>query len=217
MQGVMFGNKHSFHNWRLMLRSRPVISPPTPKTVYVDVPGADGSLDMTDTLTGYTQYKNRKISFEFVVMAGRAEWPAIYSEIMDALHGKVLEIVFDDDPHYFYKGRVTVGKWEAENVMASTITMTADVEPYKTSRFSDPTYKNLTVDGSRTVTVRGTRKPAVPTFIVSADMQVSFKSNTFTLAAGENIFPEIVIRQGENLFEFTGDGTVSIVYRGGRF
>lgn len=217
MQGVTFGNKHSYHNWRLMLKSRPVISPPTPKTMYVDIPGADGAIDMTDSLTGYTQYKNRKIAFEFVMLADRAEWPSIYSEIMDVLHGNVVEIVFDDDSQYCYKGRVAVGRWEAENVRTSTLTMTAEVEPFKTARFSNPAYKNLTVDGSRTVMVRGTRKPTVPAITVSSDMQVSFNGNAYTLTAGENILPGIIIRQGENLLDFTGNGTVSIDYRGGRF
>lgn len=216
MRGVMFNEKHSYHHWGLLLSSRPVISPPTPKTKYVEVPGADGSLDLTDTLTGYTQYKNRKITFEFVVMAGRAAWPAIYSDIMDTLHGNVVEIVFDDDPQYAYKGRVTVGKWEAEKVTAF-LKITAEVEPYKTARYSDPAYKNLAVDGSRTVTLCGTRKPTVPAFTVSADMQMTFKGNTYTLTKGENTIPEIIIRQGVNTLDFTGNGTVSIDYRGGRF
>lgn len=216
MKGVMFDNRHSFHHWGLMLKSRPVISPPTPKTMYVDVPGADGSLDLTESLTGYTQYKNRKITFEFVVIAGRAAWPAIYSDILDTLHGNVVEIVFDDDPHYAYRGRVTVGKWDGKWATA-TLTMTAEVEPYKTARYAEPGYKNLMVEGSRTVKVCGTRKPSVPAFTVSADMQVSFGGNVYTLTAGKNILPEIVIRQGENLLEFTGNGTVSIDYRGGRF
>lgn len=216
MRGVTFDKKHSYHNWGLMLKSRPVISPPTPKTMYVDVPGADGSLDLTESLTGYTQYKNRKITFEFVVIAGRSTWPAIYSDILDTLHGNVVDIVFDDDPHYAYRGRVTVGKWDGKWATA-TLTMTAEVEPYKTARYSEPGYKNLTVEGSRTVKVRGTRKPSVPAFTVSADMQVSFGGKAYTLTTGENILPEIIIRQGENLLEFTGNGTVSIDYKGGRF
>lgn len=214
MIGVTFNIKHSYHQWGLMLRSRPVISPPTPKTKYAEVPGADGSLDLTDTLTGYTQYKNRKITFEFVIMAGRASWPAIYSDIMDTLHGNIVEIVFDDDPDYVYTGRVTVGKWDAEKVTA-TLTMSAEVEPFKTERYA--TSQSMTVEGSRTVTVSGTRKPAVPTFTVSADMQVSFGGSSYTLTAGENRIPEIIIRQGENTLVFTGTGTVTIEYKGGRF
>lgn len=217
MRGVQFNGKHSYHQWKLLLKARPVISPPTPVTRYVEVPGADGMLDMTDTLTGYTQYSNRSISFEFTILASRAEWPVIYSDILDTLHGNVAEIVFDDDPHYYYRGRVTVGSLAAQNIMAATLTMTAEVEPYKTARYSDPAYKNLTVNGGRAVKVSGTRKPSVPAITVSNDMQVTYKGNTYTLTAGENILPEIVIRQGENLLEFTGNGTVSIDYRGGRF
>lgn len=216
MRGVTFDNKHSYHHWGLMLRSRPVISPPAPKTKYVDVPGADGALDLTDSLTGYTQYKNRKITFDFVIVAGRASWPAIYSDILDTLHGNVVEIVFDDDPQYAYRGRVTVGKWDAAK-MTATLTMSAEVEPFKTARFSDPAYKNLKVEGSRTVTLHGMRKPAVPAFTVSSNMQLTFRGSTYTLTAGENRLPEIVIRHGENTLAFTGNGTVSIDYRGGRF
>lgn len=214
MRGVTFDNKHSYHEWHLMFKSRPVISPPTPKTKYVEVPGADGALDMTNTLTGYTQYKNRKISFEFVIVAGRASWPAIYSDIMDTLHGNTVNIIFDDDPLYAYRGRITVGKWDAEKKTA-TLTMTAEVEPFKIDLFA--TTKSLTVNGNGSVTVLGARKPAVPVVTVSSDMQLAFRGSTYTLTAGENRIPEIVIRQGENKFDFTGNGTVSIEYRGGRF
>lgn len=216
MQGVKFNGKHSYWEWGLMFRSRPDISPPTPKTKYVEVPGADGSLDMTDTLTGYTQYQNRKISFDFIIMADRAFWPAIYSDLLDTLHGNVVEIIFDDDPDYCYKGRVTVGKWDADKVTA-VITMTAEVEPFKTERNSNPAYKGLTVNESLTVTIPGTRKPVVPGITVSSDMQLDFGGGTYTLTAGENHIPDIIIRQGENTLVFTGEGTVDIDYRGGRF
>lgn len=216
MQGVMFNDKHSYWEWGLMFRSRPVISPPDPKTKYVDVLGMDGLLDMTDTMTGYTQYNNRTITFEFVIMADRTFWPAIYSDLLDTLHGNVVDIVFDDDPGYAYKGRVTVGEWDAEKVTAN-ISMTAEVEPFKTERHSNPAYKGLTVTESLTVMIPGTRKPSVPGITVSSDMQLDFRGNTYTLTAGENHIPDIIIRQGENTLVFTGDGTVDIDYRGGRF
>jgi len=216
MRGVMFGNKHSYHRWGLMLKSRPVISPPTPKTKYVDVPGADGAIDMTETLTGYAQYENRKITFEFVLKADRDSWSAIYSDLLDYLHGKNHEIIMDEDPNFYYYGRVTVNKWNVSH-MIPTVTMTAEVEPYKTARFSDPRYTNLTVDKSLTVALYGMRKPTVPVFSVSADMQLAFNGKTYTLPAGESKIPDVVIREGANTLVFTGNGTVSIDYRGGRF
>ena len=216
MQGVMFDDKHSFYRWGLMFRRRPVISPPTPKTKYVEVPGADGAIDMTEALTGYTQYQNRQISFEFIIMAGRDRWPAIYSDLMDTLHGRKVRIIFDDDPNYFYTGRVTVGKWNAEKVTA-IITMTADVEPYKTERMQRKKSCTLTEDGV-TVTIQGTKKPVVPDITATYDgAQVSFRGSTYALKAGANRIPGIVIREGDNEFTFTGSGTVELSYEGGRF
>lgn len=216
MQGVKFDDKHSYYHWGLMFKKRPVISPPLPKTKYVEVLGADGAIDMTDSLTGYTQYQNRQISFEFIIMAGRENWPAIYSDLMDTLHGRKVRIIFDDDPDYFYTGRVTVGKWDAEKVTA-IITMSAEVEPFKTAVLRKTQNVTLTEEGV-TVTIQGTKKPVVPDITASDDgVEVSFRDSTYTLAAGANRIPGIVIREGENEFTFTGSGTVDITYEGGRF
>lgn len=126
----MFDKKHSYYNWKLMLKTAPKITSPQPKTHYVDIPGADGSLDLAQMLTGKVQYKNRTIEMEFVTVAGRDEWPAIYSEILNDLHGKLKEIRLDDDPLHIYTGRVTVGDPERANGVI-TLRITAEVEPYK--------------------------------------------------------------------------------------
>ena len=130
MRGVMFGTIHSYWDWGLMLKKAPDISPPEPKTHYVDIPGAQGAMDLTELLTGKVQYKNRSIRMEFNMKAGREEWSAIYSAILNELHGQKTEITLDVDPMHHYTGRVIVGKptWDKRIV---TITMTAEVEPFK--------------------------------------------------------------------------------------
>lgn len=130
MRGVMFDNRHSYWDWGLMLKTAPKISSPEPKTHYVDIPGAHGSLDLTEALTGKVQYKNRTITLEFISTAGRAEWSAVYSAILSELHGQVKKIRLDDDSQHTYTGRVTVGDpvWENETV---TLPMTAEVDPHK--------------------------------------------------------------------------------------
>ena len=134
MQGVTFGNKHSYREWGLLLKTRPVISPPKPKTKLVQVPGSDVVIDLTETLTGNVHYEPRTIKCEFWVVDGRLKWSAVYSSILDELHGKRLQIIMDDDPNYYYIGRVSVDSWESEQA-ASTIVITAEVEPYKHSRY----------------------------------------------------------------------------------
>lgn len=217
MLGVTFGNKHSYWDWGLLLKSYPEISPPEPKTKLVDVPGTNGMLDLSETLTGHVQYENRTIKFEFVTKISRSEWPFICSEIYDCIHGKTLDIIMDDDTDYCYTGRITIKKREVVKAVTMEITVEAEVEPFKTKLFSNSAYKSLNVADELTVNVFGARKPVVPEFNASAEMQMLFCGNTYTLPEGDSKFPDVVIREGDNEFTFTGNGTVSINYREGRF
>lgn len=235
MNGVTFGTKHSFRDWGLYLRKRPIISPPSPKTVYIDVPGSDGSLDLTESLTGDVKYENRKIKCEFWVLQDRVKWSNIYSEILDYLHGQQMRIIFDEDPTYYYTGRVQVNEWESDQT-TSKIVIEGLVEPYKNELFGSlddwewnpfnfetgiiRDYSELTVDGELSFIIEGNRKPVVPSFIVNSDdgsgMTVTFNSVTYNLIDGTNRVINIKITNGTNTLVFKGNGTVSINYRGGR-
>lgn len=235
MNGVKFGDKHSYKDWGLFLKSRPEISPPSTKTVYVDIPGSDGIIDLTESLTGDVKFDNRSIKCEFVVIDARNIWSNIYSEIMDYLHGKRLKIILDEDPTYYYIGRVQVNEWKSDKA-TSTITIEGNVEPYKMEMFSSleewewdsfnfetgiiRNYKEIRVDETLTFTIEGRRKSVVPTFIVESDdgsgLKVQFKGSTFDLPDGTSKVVNIVIKEGLNTLKFTGNGTISIDYRGGR-
>lgn len=132
MRGVTFDKKHSYWTWGLMLQSAPEISSPKPKTKYVNVLGMDGALDISEALTGAMRYEQRKINMEFVIVADRENWSAIYSDILAALHGKKVQITLDSDPMHQYTGRVTVDTPKVRNGWI-TLKMTALVDPYKTS------------------------------------------------------------------------------------
>lgn len=136
MNGVMFGNKHSYRNWGLLLKKYPVFSPPRPQVKMIEVPGSDTVIDLTGTLTGSVKYGIRHGKFEFFVIDGRHKWPAVYSAIMNELHGKRVQITMDDDPNYYYVGRVAVDEWESDQASA-TIVLTAEVEPYKRARHGE--------------------------------------------------------------------------------
>lgn len=139
------GFKNTWDDWHILASSRPVFVPPTVKTNYVDIPGMNGSLDLSEALTKYPTYNNRSGTFKFRVMndyvkddkiiyesndVGR--WAQRYSEIMDYLHGKSLYAVLADDPMWFYHGRFTVDSWETSDTW-SEITIGYDVNPFKWS------------------------------------------------------------------------------------
>lgn len=134
---ITFGDKNTWDDWHLIPTSRPVIAPPEPKISQIDIPGSDGVLDLSDSLTGYMNYENRTGSIEFMVVNDlyylvdtHKEWSELYTEIMKHLHGKKMRMVLEDDPGYFYEGRFKVESWESEE-HHSKITIAYDVGPYK--------------------------------------------------------------------------------------
>lgn len=235
MNGVSFNEKHSYNDWGLTLKSRPIISPPSPKTIYINVPASDGVIDLTESMTGEVKYENRNITCEFNVIDARERWSNIYSEILDYLHGREMHVILDEDPTYQYIGRFVVNEWKS-NKVTSTIVIEGSVEPYKMELFSSledwewdsfnfetgiiRDYKDLKVDGELTFEIEGRRKSVVPEFIVKSDdgtgLKVEFEDMTYDLTDGTNKVLNIIIKEGMNTLNFTGNGYVSIDYMGGR-
>lgn len=229
--GVTFGEKHTYRDWGLLPKSRPTVAPPDVVTNYVDVPGLDGQLDLSEVLTGRVGYQTRDFSAEFLVIDARNRWDTLYSEILDTLHGQRVKIILDEDPGYYYMGRVTVNTLKSDRKTA-TISIKAVCDPYKleiagslddwlwdTLNFETGIirdYKALTVDGTLTLMIPGTRRPCIPTITVSAAMTATFGGKEYALIAGSNRISGITITQGDNVLTFTGSGTVSIDYKGGR-
>ncbi|MGN0622181.1 MAG: dockerin type I domain-containing protein [Porcipelethomonas sp.] len=127
MKGVCFGSHHS-SDYGLIL-SKKEIESPNPKLETVDLPGADGLLDMTDYF-GDVKYENRQLKFEFSTFLHGKELSELYSRVQDDLNGRRFTgIVIDDDPDFRYIGRVTSVKLAEDKI--SRITVLCSCEPYK--------------------------------------------------------------------------------------
>ena len=137
MNGVTFGNKHSYRTWKMLLASNPIISPPKPKTKLIQVPGTNTVIDLTESLTGgEVKYEPRGIRCVFYVVGGRQKWPSVYSAVLNEVHGKRMKIAMDDDPNWYYEGRVSVNEFDS-NESSATIVITAEVEPYKKAKHGE--------------------------------------------------------------------------------
>lgn len=130
MHGATIGDKHTYHNYLLMLSAYPVIAPPKPKEHWVDIPGMHGALDLSLVQTGAMQYEMRKITMLFTYIGPRESWPDVYSEILNDIHGKNLRIIFDNDPGYYYEGIVKVEKYEPKQAHFG-LSVTCTVQPFK--------------------------------------------------------------------------------------
>ena len=238
---LIFGDeKNTWADWYLIPSSRPVFNPPEVKTNFVDIPGADGHLDLSTVITGDVAYGSRTGSIEFIVDNGQLSdykaqsWSKLYSEIMNYLHGKYMRATLEDDQSFYYQGRFSINQWASEE-HNSKIVIDYTVSPYKYEKFSSledwewdtfnfetdiiRNYKNLRVDGSYTLTILGRRMSVVPSFIVKSDdgkgLKVTFKGTTYSLPDGTSRVVNIETKEGENTLTFTGNGTVSVDYRGG--
>lgn len=229
MNGVRFGDIHTYDEWKLILTSVD-ISFPDIKTEKTNIPGADGELDFTESLTNDVKYKNRKITFNFVMVQERSLWTSLMSTIANYLHGKDFKIILDNDLNFFYKGRAKVNQFKSDKSIGK-IVIEADVDPYKYDLISsaedwlwDPfnfedgiinETKDLTVNGELTVNIYGRRKLVSPKFVCQNALQCIFEGQTYNFTPGTNYAPNIQIREGKNTLKFIGKGTVSIEYRGG--
>ena len=127
---VTYGEKNTWDDWHLIPTSRPLFNPPGVKTSYLDIPGANGIIDLTESLTGYPVFENRTGSQEYIVSNGYKPWDVIYSEIMNYLHGQRMKAVLEDDKAFYYEGRFNVNQWKSDKNW-SLITIDYDVYPYK--------------------------------------------------------------------------------------
>lgn len=135
---INFGNKNTWTDWHLVPTNRPVINPPQLKKKTIDIPGGNGSLDLSESLTGYPVFENRTGSIELYVANEyeengttiRPNWYATYSDVMGYLHGKKMDMTLAEDPTFKYTGRFTVNQWNTQPGH-SKITVDYDLEPYK--------------------------------------------------------------------------------------
>lgn len=229
---ITFGEKNTWDDWHLIPRTRPVFNPPAVKTRFVEIPGGDGSLDLTTALPGRASFQNRTGSFEFIAENGFRDWSALYSEIMAYLGGKRMKAILEDDPQYYYEGRFRLNEWKSEENWSS-IVIEYEVGPYKKNLISAGddwlwdtfnfetdvirSYENLPVNDSLEVVIIGDDMPVSPIIIASAEgMSVVFEGQTYSLQKGSNYIPELTIQDGENTMVFSGEGTVTIKCERGR-
>ncbi len=213
MKGIMFGNYHSWNDFQLILASK-TIGTPSPKTETIDIPGGDGVLDLTEFF-GETKYNNRSLSFEFSSMVIPSEFMTLFSRVQNALHGKKMTITLDDDPEWYYIGRISVSEWKAEKNIGK-LTIDCDCEPYKYQ--VSTTVITKSISGTLNITLPNSRKRAVPTVKVTSDagLTITFGSGkVWNLKSGSYLLPELELVEGDNLVTVTGTGTITFTYTQG--
>lgn len=212
MKGILFGNKHTYDDWGLVITDK-LLGLPTPKESSVDVDGADGDIDTSEVLSGEIKFGKRKLQFEFTMTTPYNEYNELVTEISNYLHGKKLKIILDEDDEYYYLGRCNINQWTSDKRIGK-IVIVCNCEPYKyTLR---PLITTASINGKTYVKILGKRMTVTPTIEVSNNMNVIVDGISVPLQANKQyeIF-DLFIKEGLNTLVFEGNGEVKITYTGG--
>ena len=121
--------KNTWYDWHLVPCSRPVINPPSIVTKYVEIPGLNGYLDLTNALTDHVTGA-REGSIQFYVMNDYGNWEERYNQLLAYIHGNELRVILDDNPRYYYQGRWAVEEWTNNNDgICSSVSFSYHLQP----------------------------------------------------------------------------------------
>lgn len=231
--------QNTWTDWHLIPAPRPTMSMPKPALNFVEVPGRNGTIDMTTYLTGDVTFSDRTGSFEFIVDNGHEHWMTIYKKIASYLHGKRLYMCLtDDDPGYYYEGRFTLNAWKSDP-SNSKVVIDYQVSPFKYSilvRGYDLTIwdtfnfetdmdwgvlSELTVDGNSEVIIPADDYPFKVSIIAislgeNTSLTATFRGVSISLTQVGQVFnfPKPTVR-GDNILTLSGDGVAKITFRDG--
>ena len=199
---VTFGDKNSYVDWHLVPSSRPVIAMPSLKSNIVDIPGGQGSIDLSEALTGYPLYSNRTGNIDFHILNDYEErWVDLYEEITHYLHGRQRAMILADDPDWYYVGRYAID-WTSNNDGTwSDLSISYTLDPFKYSIETDKIeFNNVGTDYTylyplnnrksfpitpwiNITSISGTAKPNVQISVLNPDLSISYDDSLTVMGA----------------------------------
>lgn len=228
LNSVRIGDKDLYTDFGCIL-AHVEIGVPSAQTKYIEIPLRNGKLDLTELLADDVKYDSRPIKITLLYEGESVMNKA--SEIENYLHGKKFNINFDEDVNYFYIGRVEVANYTITKY-GGKINLTAECDPFKYNVISSlddwlwDTFdfeegyindmSNIVVDGTNKVTLIAEDKSSYASIISDAQMDVTYNGVTVRVGAGTTKLYDFEFEQGENEITLTGNGMVSIDYRGAK-
>lgn len=220
-------------DWGCAIGNNDYIGEPETETYYIDVPGADGFLDGSEAITGRPVYKSREINVLLGGKKPREDWDSFISTIRNQVHGRTVKVTFSNDPSYYWTGRAYITEFDRFREIGQFHLSIPKADPYKYS-IADSTEEwlwdplnlergaiengsGITISGSGLYTIHASDGVLVPVLNVksvgSDGLKVTGCGETYSLELGENRFPDIAVYDTDVTLEFSGSGTLDIVYR----
>lgn len=207
--GVFFDEKHSIDSWDLIMTSK-IISEPEAKIIEVDVPGADGTKDLTEVFGGI-KYHNRNILINFDLLEDISFWSNKRRDIVNYLNGRKRKIKFDIDSDYYYIGRCKVSSFYNESTIYK-IVVECNCDPYKYK--NEKTVISKQVEENNTYLFNNLFREVIPEITVSETLLIEFEGTQYSLSPGKHKILNISLKEGNNEFKIiSGSGNLILEYQ----
>lgn len=181
----------------LTITSDSKVTPPSPITHEVDVPGRpEGSLDLTEALTGGVSYSKRE--FDLVMAADYGDASArqrVSDALMNRWHGRRLSFECSWDPGYWYEGRFQLTSLKPAGPCGLRLELEVEADPFRVKR-TEPL--RLNAIGGHAYDVVSGRVPVRPTIQCPSPTLVVFEGRETRLGAGTWRLNDVLFRQGVN-------------------
>lgn len=102
------------------------------KENYIDIPGGNGSLNLSYAPQGYPVYEDREISFTLFKGVDDVALEAIRAKLANMFHGREVNLILPNDLNSFWTGVIQFGAISGYN--SGKIPVTFRAQPYKTNR-----------------------------------------------------------------------------------
>ena len=206
MNGAIFGDKHSRHDYEAIMNYAR-ITPPAVKENYVDIAGGNSSIDLTEAVGGVV-FDDGKIEFKFTLFSEEQK-----NRMKSQLHGRRVDIILEKEPEYYYDGRLSFIS-ENRNGTLFELFLDARVKPYKMERNLSVHVEKLT-EKEKDILLFNDRMPSMPIITVGGRAKIGYGQFSFTLPPGVYQIPEITLYDGMNRLTVSGTGNLTLEYRKG--
>lgn len=186
---------------------------PERRACNVELPYADGSIDLLESVSDEPRYSTRELTATLELSSGtRAERTAKLNALANAYHGRTVPITLPDDPDHWLSGRVHISV-QCNDRAHAIVDIAATCQPWRTAWQSRTVEADLTSVSSILLPNSGGKR-LVPSIEVvgTEDVTITLESDSWTLSPGTSVLPEIQIPSGGITYGLSGSGIVRFHY-----
>lgn len=177
------------------------------KTGLVHVPGAPAPLDTDLVVFGSPWFMYRTISISFGGMRDPREWDQVISDLRNLFEGKVVKLVFANRPGWYWKGVVSIEKFNRRRPLGTFDFNLLEADAYQ---YHDET---ISLVSGRSYTVTLTGDNVIPSFNLgsASRITISYEGKSYQIANPATMNTDLRLHSGTNTFSVSISGTGPVI------